>query len=472
MACDLFISYARKDNANQRITEFVEQLKLEFQAFAGRPLEVFFDKVDIQGMQDWRHRILEGLHESRLLLACLSPDYFKSEYCEWEFNEYLKSELGRAFFGDGVAPIYFVNVPGLDSEEFVKQRGEWIAELRRRNHFDFQPWHTAGIAALREAAVKTQMDALTIQIKERIDREVAAENSLGNVENHNPHFMGRRSELRRLREELSLGQVGVLTAVHGLGGMGKTALATEYAHAFAHEYGGGRWLVRCEGRDDLRLALADLHTAPGMAFDFTEEEQKDPDKQFDRTLRELKQLADTRAPHACLLILDNVDKPALLEPAQTKWLPRDNWLHILATSRLAEEDLHGAYDDRAFVSVDELLEEDALELIQSFQPGGSFADEEEQNATREIVRLLSCFPLAVEVAAVYLREAAKVGVTCTGFFGATQEGKYRGPGRNHRKNEIGRASWREEPARHIEAHPRTIERNRALRARIRGPAPP
>ncbi|TVM30214.1 toll/interleukin-1 receptor domain-containing protein [Oceanidesulfovibrio marinus] len=97
MSFDLFISYARKDNQSNSITDFVEHLKAEYQAFAGRPLEVFFDKNDIHGMQDWRHRILQGLRESRLLLACLSPDYFDSEWCEWEFNEYLKSELGRAW---------------------------------------------------------------------------------------------------------------------------------------------------------------------------------------------------------------------------------------------------------------------------------------------------------------------------------------------------------------------------------------
>jgi len=59
----------------------------------GRKLRVFFDQDEIKGMQDWRQRILQGLRESRLLLACLSPAYLLSEYCQWEFVEHL--EIGH-----------------------------------------------------------------------------------------------------------------------------------------------------------------------------------------------------------------------------------------------------------------------------------------------------------------------------------------------------------------------------------------
>ncbi len=275
MAYDLFITYSRRDNEQGRITQLVDRIKRDFASFAKRELVPFFDVDEIHGMQDWRQRILQGLRESRLLLACLSPAYLKSDYCEWEFVEYLKYEIGHLHGFNGVAPIYFVVVPGWDDKDFDKRCFGWVAELRRRQNFDLRPWYDEGEDALRQAAVRERMGKLNHQIAETILRGERAEKSLGNVDAHNPHFIGRLANLRMLRDNfVKPGHIGVVTAVNGVGGLGKTALAIEYAHAFADEYGGGRWQVRCAGKDDLGLALAELATPIG--FEFTEDEKKMP----------------------------------------------------------------------------------------------------------------------------------------------------------------------------------------------------
>jgi hypothetical protein len=413
MSCDLFISYSRRDNQQGRITQLVERIKANFAPFAKRELVPFFDQQEINGMEDWRQKILRGLRESRLLLACLSPAYLTSEYCEWEFVEYLKYEIGHLRGFNGVAPIYFVEVPGWADKDFEQRCAAWVAELRKRQYFDLRPWHDQGEEALREAAVQERMGKLNRQIVQTITRGERAERSLGNVDAHNPHFIGRTANLRMLRENfVKPGHIGVVTAVNGVGGLGKTALAIEYAHAFADEYGGGRWQVRCAGKDDLGLALAELATPIG--FEFTDDEKKNADLQFDRTRRELKKLADAREPHRCLLILDNVDRPGLLDPAQVARLNGGDWLHVLATTRLGENELHGAHRDRSFLAIDELPPDDALALIESYQPDGRFRSEAERDAAREIVRLLGCFTLAVESAAVYLGQFAN-DVTCPAF---------------------------------------------------------
>ena len=64
--------------------------------------------------------------------------------------------------------------------------------------------------------------------------------------------------------------------------------------------------------------------------------------------------------------------------------------------------------------MDELPEAAALELIESYQPGGKFRDAAERAAAEEIVRLLGRFTLAVETAAVFLGQFAG-DVTCAGF---------------------------------------------------------
>jgi TIR domain/NB-ARC domain len=412
MPYDLFVSYSRRDNQSGRVTELVARIQADFEAFAGRPLTPFFDASEIRGMEDWRHRILQGLRESRVLLACLSPKYLDSAYCEWEFNEFLKHEVGLLRAGEGVAPVYLVEVPGWNDTDFERRCAGWVTELRRRQHFDLRAWLEHGDAALRaDCALRDEMRKLNVQLHERIRIGDRVVQSPGNVDAHNPHFIGRVSDLRRLREAVALGRVGVLTAVHGLGGIGKTAVAIEYAHAFAHEYGGGRWQVRCEGQTNLRAAITGL--APSLGVELSADERHDLDRRFDRVIRALREYADARPPRRCLLILDNVDQPALLEPAQTERLAAAEWLHVIVTTRLGEADLSGGRQDRAFLPVDELPDADALALLESFQPNGRFRDGGERDAASEIVRLLDGFTLAVESAAVFLGQFADV--TCADF---------------------------------------------------------
>ncbi|MGB9258418.1 MAG: toll/interleukin-1 receptor domain-containing protein, partial [Candidatus Korobacteraceae bacterium] len=147
MPYDLFISYSRHVDQLERMTQLVDRIKQDFALFAHRELNPFFDREEIHGMQDWRHRIYQGLRESRLLLACLSPAHLESEYCQWELVEYLKYEIGHLHGFNGVAPIYFVQVPGWEDKDFDQRCAAWVAELRRRQNFDLRPWRAQGEAA-------------------------------------------------------------------------------------------------------------------------------------------------------------------------------------------------------------------------------------------------------------------------------------------------------------------------------------
>jgi hypothetical protein len=53
----------------------------------------------------------------------------------------------------------------------------------------------------------------------------------------NPHFTGRAGLLEQLHQRLHAGEgTLVVQALYGLGGVGKTQLAIEYAHRFAADY--------------------------------------------------------------------------------------------------------------------------------------------------------------------------------------------------------------------------------------------
>jgi hypothetical protein len=57
-----------------------------------------------------------------------------------------------------------------------------------------------------------------------------------NVGPRNPGFVGRDATLARLRERLRAGGMAVVQALYGVGGVGKTQVAIEYAHRYAGAY--------------------------------------------------------------------------------------------------------------------------------------------------------------------------------------------------------------------------------------------
>ncbi len=226
MPYDLFISYSRKDNQTGRVSELKNQIDADYLTYTGEELHAFFDLTDIHAMDDWRNRILEGLRESKLLLLVLTPEYLKSPYCEWEIVEFLKYEHSRFVQGQGVAQIYFVEIPGLDDPGFEQQCAAWVARVRQRNHVDLLRWYDEGSDALKRADVRTRLEDLERSLIDRLSRLRSIFEAPGNLPAHNPRFVGREVEMERLHKAAGLGRFGLLTAVQGIGGMGKTALAT------------------------------------------------------------------------------------------------------------------------------------------------------------------------------------------------------------------------------------------------------
>jgi hypothetical protein len=67
-------------------------LKRRRREFTGKELHTSLDRNAIDAAGDWRRRLGEGLHESRLLLAFLTPNSITSENCLWEWVQYLLRE--------------------------------------------------------------------------------------------------------------------------------------------------------------------------------------------------------------------------------------------------------------------------------------------------------------------------------------------------------------------------------------------
>ena len=63
-----------------------------------------------------------------------------------------------------------------------------------------------------------------------------------NIPARNPGFTGRDGLLVAVRERLLAGDRAVVQALQGMGGVGKTQLAAEYAHRFAGAYDLAWWV--------------------------------------------------------------------------------------------------------------------------------------------------------------------------------------------------------------------------------------
>ena len=410
---DVFISYARKDNLGGWVTALRDAVYDDFRDFTSEQFRIFFDESEIHGLSDWELRLRQGLRSSRVLLVCLSPNYFASPYCRWEWDEFARFQARRVGGGDAVAGVYFTDLGGDHAHDDI---ANWRREVERVQFEKLQPWFDDGVAALRDAQVRDRLKALGAGVYRHLRQARLAKQAPGNLRRHNPGFVGRVTELRKLREQLSGGHVGVVTAVHGIGGMGKTELAVTYAHAYGHVYQGGTWQVDADGASSMLEAVSMLATSSDLGLSPTEDELRDRAALGSRVLARLEtSTIEARerdeATGACLLLLDNVSDPALLSAAELAGLPSHSWFHVVATTRLGRSDIRGegSAASVAMVEVGSLDPDDALTLVRDHQPARDaarliheFSSQEEADAAREIVTWLNGYALAVEQAAVCL----------------------------------------------------------------------
>ena len=161
----------------------------------------------------------------------------------------------------------------------------------------------------------------------------------------NPSFTGREAEIAGLRERLARKRKTALAqAISGLGGIGKTQTAVEYAYRYRDEYKAVLWL-NAESPLSLKTGCGDIARQMPLPHD---------EKDLDQAAAAVKYWLGTHPDW--LLILDNADDPAVLEP----FLPTDHEGHILITSRAQDFQHLGILDP---VELGELPIEDATAFL-------------------------------------------------------------------------------------------------------------
>jgi tetratricopeptide (TPR) repeat protein len=205
-----------------------------------------------------------------------------------------------------------------------------------------------------------------------------------NVPPRNDFFTGREKILSKLHDTLKVeGRAAIKQVISGLGGIGKTATATEYAHRHANDYSHVLWTGAADAAA-LNEGFARLARELGLPQYQKSEE----------TVAEVKRwLAQNPG---WLLILDNADEPGLLTP----FLPSAAVGAILLTSRGDVFDGLGVVHPLA---LDVLTADEAAEfLFARIGKDGATASADERAAARELAETLGGLALALEQAGAYV----------------------------------------------------------------------
>jgi len=197
---------------------------------------------------------------------------------------------------------------------------------------------------------------------------------LWNIPARNPAFIGREDLLAAVRERLQGAQAAVVQALYGMGGVGKTQLAAEYAHRFAGSYDVA-WWINAEQSGLVGNQVASLGQALGCI----------PPGAASEAVRAAV-LAELRQHGRWLLIFDNATAPADVMP----WLPGAGG-HVLITSRE-----RGWHEVATPVEVDVLARTDSVEMLQHRVPGIAEVDAD------RLAAALGDLPLALAQAAGFM----------------------------------------------------------------------
>ena len=396
----VFVSYSRRDDVTGWVEQLVEALRREAREVLDDGFEVFFDRHDLRTREEWRTQLAWAVRESEVLMACVSTPYFESDFCLWEFQEYEVKPTGPDT-GEGLVPVLLEDTSEQDQPD--QEHRAWHARVTKMQGQDLKDVFTRDAAPTLEGAEARIRDLGDDLYQQRQNRR-RWEGGVGNLARGTSRFVGRTRELSRLGEVLALSStIGVVTAVRGLGGIGKTELVRHYGNRHRGHYAGGIWQIPAEGAREMLPLLARL--APDLpGFQLPEEIQGNPELTGRHVLMELRrQAADSHV----LLILDNVSEPALLTDPQVGVLPQDSGVHVAVTTRLGTEDFAGS-SRLEQIHLQGLSIRESVSLLQAFQPSSSgehradFRSEDDRAAAEELAELLDGFTLAVEQAGVYL----------------------------------------------------------------------
>lgn len=209
----------------------------------------------------------------------------------------------------------------------------------------------------------------------------------------NEFFTGREDILTHLYRSLQADTAAMLTqpqGMSGLGGIGKTQAALEYAYRYHADYQAVLWV-----RADSHSALVSGFVTTAHLLDLAEKDERDQNRVVQAVMRWL------RSNTAWLLVFDNADDVTIV----SEFLPTAHRGHILLTTR-----------SRAMGQVAQPVEVEKMHpevgaffllrraSLLPLQAHPDLASDDDRKLAKEISQLMDGLPLALDQAGAYMKE--------------------------------------------------------------------
>lgn len=376
---DLFLSYRRKDAA--QVLPLVEALQAS-------GLVVWLDQQVIGDFAAITDEIRAGLARSKALLAWYSIDYPKSRPCQMELTAAL---VAARRGGDPRLRVLVIN---------PESTATHVQPVELRDQQQLPAPRDADGYADAARRIAAHVATLPDELGATIPLSPAAQYGLKLTGTR--QFAGRLADLWRIHSALHGIESAIISGeaasglaiVRGMGGIGKSMLAQEYALRFAAAFPGGVFWLRAlgydgsaTGADANEVQRAEQLRMVAMALSL-EVKDKSPD-QIDALVGE--RLAASGRPF--LWVVDDL-APGLASDALRRWLAPAPLGKTLITTRSREYDAVGHP-----VPLEVMTPEEAYELLCSRRRPKRV---EEETACRQIAADLGFHPLALAVTAAAL----------------------------------------------------------------------
>jgi hypothetical protein len=380
----IFISYSHdSDEHREKVLGLAERLRLD-------GLDAQVDQyVEGTPEETWPRWMLDRLDEAAFVLVVCTETYYRrfrghevpgrGKGVDWE-----GALINQEIYHDKSRTVRFVPVLLSAGQE------RYIPEpLRGHTHYELtseKGYQALYAFLLGQAGVQPAQLGDLKPVSKRAAQPLTfgpapdpAPTMIG-VPHRNPFFTGREPLLAKLHQQLQTTGITALAqaAIHGLGGIGKTQTAIEYAHRFGTSYRFVLW-VRAEQEAEIGAAYLSIARDLGLV-----EEKAD----LETAVQALK--AWLSHEDGWLLVFDNADDPALLRA----YLPvTRTGGKVLLTSRAK---IFADVGIREPFRVETMDPDDAIAFL--FKR----TKRDEAGPAAELAQALDYLPLALEQAAAYV----------------------------------------------------------------------